>query len=166
MKKFLLLILLLISFAILAVSQCSQQDSIKYKRAYCYITNDSIMHGKAIEISERLTNTFYVFFSECFKKENESKFELMQRLYNKDMNNESINNKKPCINREYIHSKCIKNHSRMFLEFSKIEGNDLFVSVRTMLLTDPLFEQTYYYYFCFDNNGNILNVFKKMMHGL
>jgi len=163
MKKTSILLLYIILFIHIVEAQCSPQDSVIYEKAYSYISNDSIMYGKIIEISKKSANTFYMFFSECFENDNESQSHLMERLYNKDISNDSVNNNIPCFSIEYNN---IKYESNMLLEFSEIKENDLFVSVSTMNFFNHLFEQTYYYYFHFDKNGNILFVSKKIMHGL
>lgn len=88
----------------------------------------------------------------------------MRKLYEKDLNRNPIN-KNPCLKSVYFKVKYIKS-ADMFLEFSEIIENSLFVSIRTNLFHDHNFEQTYHYYFYFDDNGAILRVSKEMMYGL
>lgn len=163
MKKLFLLISFFIIVILRTDAQCSSLDSIKYEKAYNYIVNDSVMIGKTIFISKKLTDPFFLLFSKCFE-ENRTNLELMRKLYEKDMNCNPIN-KNPCLKSVYFKVKYIKS-ADMFLEFSEIIENSLFVSIRTNLFHDHNFEQTYHYYFYFDDNGAILRVSKEMMYGL
>lgn len=171
MKRFLLLLGLLL-FYICIKSQDINQDVCKYKKAYNYLFNDSILFNglKPTEINSIVCDSIIyihkIMFYKQYKEEGEvdrNVFKRVEELDNSRWHSPifsiSISNIFPI--------KKIKN-PLFILYFSKVENNILFCEIMPLhnlstysYFENSYFNQSYQYMFIFDENDSIKNVLKE-----
>jgi hypothetical protein len=134
---------------------CYSGDSIIYLKAYDYVVTDSFFLGKPINVSEKLIGTSYWFLPKELM-ENKDRSELL------DMDDKYKTNDSLCSNIVNQFEKYLTSNT---LCFSKIINNDLFVEIYKGNFAVQ-FGEFMLYYFIFDSQGNIQNVYKTRMYGL
>ncbi len=159
MKKLLQLILLFNTFFLFSQEKQNIICKLKYVEAYRYLSNDSILKNRIIEVPDKIAPLDFSIFWEFFKRENDSFFTISTEL-------DSIS-KLSCNNCEITNNKVNStDKSTALVFFSKIYKNTLMAEVFISNIDTNEYNKVRNlntgYAFLFVFNGNILeNVLKK-----
>jgi len=157
------LLLFIFCYCSLQSQTLSLLDSIKYLNAYNFIIKDN--GYKKMNVSCNLTGTCFNFFNEEFKEitsNQESDIDFLLKIHNLDNENQSNGFVLMCFDKMFIKNE--KTYHTLF--FSRIVGDYLFADIVQNKFINTPFGETIYYYFIFDEYGNIQQSFKKKMYGL
>lgn len=122
MKNLLIFILSFNTFLLFSQERQNEISKFKYTEAYDYLSNDSILKNRTIEVPNKIAPLDFSIFWDYFKKDKDSFFTISTEL-------DSIS-KAPCNNCDIICNR-IKSSSKptALVFFSKIYKNTLMAEV-------------------------------------